>query len=590
MTAEPFETRVHEADFCVVGGGMAGLAAAVSAARYGARVVLMHERPVLGGNASSECRVHVCGADRHNALPYLRETGLLEELRMTNLRYNPQRSFSVWDTVLYDAARAEQNLTLLLNCSCLDASLEGGRLESVTGWSLTEQCLHRVSADVFADCSGDGILAPLTGHPFRKGREAKDEYDEPGAPAAADALTMGMSILFQTRRYGFPQPFDPPSWAYRFDDCDDLPYGSGGHRFWEMGYWWVELGGQQDSIADTEACRDELLRIAYGVWDHIKNRCGEHRVRAGNWALEWMQFLPGKRESRRYVGAHVLTQNDILAGGVFDDVVAYGGWTMDEHPPHGFWGKKQGSDLPSAVHHKTPSPYGIPYRSLYSEQVPNLMFAGRCHSATHMALSSTRVMGTGVSMGQAVGAAAALAARRGCDPADLLADVSCLQQTLLRDDCYLPGIPQQFSELTASASLETSAGDGEPVRDGINRPVDEEMHRWRCDGGDWIAYRFDKPTRVEQATLLLDSALHKDPQLSWHHPAVTHQTELPEELPRRFRLDVRTDGRWQPIYETDDNHRRDVRLPIGQEVEGVRFTLLATWGGEPSNVYAFYVD
>jgi len=273
--------------------------------------------------------------------------------------------------------------------------------------------MHRVKAKIFADCSGDAILAPLTGAQFRMGREARSEYGESIAPVKADTLTMGMSCFFQAREHTTPQPFTPPGWAYTFDSCDRLPYGAEGHGWPHMGYWWIELGGEYHSIYDTERLRDELLRIVYGVWDHIKNRC-PGKSRAENLAVDWIQFLPAKRESRRYVGAHVLTQNDIEAGGRFEDAVAYGGWPMDDHHPSGF--HSAGLGVPATVFHPAPSPYRIPYRALYSRNVSNLMFAGRNASCTHAAMSSTRVQGTGCSMGQAVGTAAAFALQKGIAP------------------------------------------------------------------------------------------------------------------------------------------------------------------------------
>jgi hypothetical protein len=594
-----FPYRVHEVDFCVVGGGMAGVMAALAAARNGARVVLMHDRPVLGGNASSETRVHICGADRHNWLADLRETGALEELRLENLYRNPQSSWGIWDTVLFELVRYQPNLTLLLNCSCIAAEMHAGqapppngpRIAAVRGWQLTTQTVHEVRAKVFADCSGDAVLAPLTGAAFRVGREGRDEYGEPSAPDQADRKTMGMSICFQTRRYDTPQPFEPPSWAHRFDSCEDLPYGPGGHGYWGMGYWWVELGGEQDSIHDTEALRDELLKIAYGVWDHIKNRCGEHRDAAANWAIDWMQFLPAKRESRRYLGAAVLTQNDILAGGRFDDLVAYGGWTMDEHPPHGFWGRKRGSKLPSAVHHETPSPYGIPYRSLYARDLANLMFAGRCHSASHLAMSSTRVMGTGCSMGEAVGTAAAMAVRLGCDPAGIGEHIDQLQQSLLAADCYLPGVKQRFGPLTTAAALETSAGDAEAVRDGVNRPVGGERHAWRHNVGDSVTMRLPAPAEVAQLTLIVDSALHRDVQMSYHNRPQDHLHALPPELPRTFHVEVQAGGQWQSLHRAENSRRRMLRIAIHRRIEAVRYTLDATWQPcDGTNLYAMYVD
>ncbi|MCX7706088.1 MAG: FAD-dependent oxidoreductase, partial [bacterium] len=241
--------EIHDVDFCVVGGGMAGICAAISAARNGVSVVLIHDRPVLGGNSSSECRVHICGADRHNRIKNMRETGVLEELRLENLSRNPNRSYSIWDLILYEKIKAEPSITLLLNCSCFDAEVRDNLIFSVSGWQTTTQTLHRVKAKIFADCSGDGILAPLTGAMFRMGREGRNEFNESHAPEQADSCTMGMSCLFMAKEYDSVQKFEPPSYAYRFDNCDDMPYGRNGHGWLEMGYWWIELGGQHHSIS-----------------------------------------------------------------------------------------------------------------------------------------------------------------------------------------------------------------------------------------------------------------------------------------------------------------------------------------------------
>ena len=574
----------HEVDVCVVGAGMAGLCAAVAAARHGARVLVMHDRPVPGGNASSECRVHICGADRHNGIKNLRETGLLEEVRLENLRRNPNASFSIWDTVLYETLQFQPGLTLLLNCSCLDAATDGNRLTHVTGWQLTTQTMHEVAARIFIDCSGDAILAPLSGAEFRVGREARDEYGESIAPVTADRRTMGMTCLFHARAYDTPQPFEPPAWAYRYDREDDLPYGAKRHGWWRLGYWWIELGGEDDSIHDTERLRDELLKTTYGVWDHIKNR-GDHG--ADHWALDWIQFLPAKRESRRYLGDHVLTQGDIESEGRFDDLVAYGGWTMDDHHPAGFRAAKLGS--PATVFHPAPSPYGIPYRSLYSRNVANLMFAGRCASATHAAMSSTRVMGTGCSMGQAAGTAAAIAIRRGLMPREVGGHIRELQQALLRDDCYLPWLRQEFGPHTTEARLSASQGDPEPVRDGISRPVGEDPHGWAGRPGDHVAYHFDAPRAIEQATLVLDSGMELLIAMSWLQKD-DQLTAPPPMLPRAFRLEGLIDAQWVPLETVTDNHQRLVRLPVRRRLEGVRFALDATWGDQPSRLYAFSLD
>lgn len=581
-----FRRSDHAVDFCVIGGGMAGLCAAIAAARHGAKVVLMHDRPVFGGNASSECRVHICGADVHNYHKNMRETGILEELRMDNLGCNPNRNFSVWDTVLYGKVLSEPNIVPLLNCSCLQIEMDGKTIRAVTGWQLTTQTCHRIGARIYADCSGDAILAPLSGADHRMGREARSEYDESIAPPAADARTMGMTCLFQSKRYNTAQPFDPPAWAHRYDACDELPYGAEGHRWWQMGYWWVELGGEQDSIHDTETLRDELLKIVYGVWDHIKNRC-PRRDEALNWALEWVQFLPARRESRRYVGEHVLTQNDIEAGGTFDDLVAYGGWSMDDHHPAGFNAVKIGA--PATVFHPAPSPYGIPFRCLYSRNVANLMFAGRDASCTHAAMSSARVMGTGCSMGQAVGTAAALALIKGVLPAGMKAHIGELQQTLLRDDAYLPGLRQEFPAHVSGAVLTASQGDAEPVRNGINRPVGTQANCWTCKAGDWIAYRFATPAPAGSVTVILDSGLDRNVALSYHQND-DQLTSPPDVMPKAFRIEGRFGAEWRELVRVDRNHQRFRRFPLPPDLDGVRFLLDETWGAETSRVYAFYVD
>jgi len=547
----------------------------------------MPDRPVLVGNSSSECRVHICGADRHNTIPNLRETGILEELRMENLLRNPNRSYSIWDTILYEKLRAEPNITLLLNCSCLDAEMDGNSIASVTGWQLTTQTYHTVRAALFADCSGDAVLAPLTAAEYRMGRESRHEYGESIAPETADTCTMGMTCLFQARKFETPQLFQALPWAYTYPDCEDLPYGAGGHTpWWEMGYWWVELGGEQDSIRDTEALRDELLKIVYGVWDHLKNRCSI-REKIQNWALDWIQFLPAKRESRRYVGDHVLTQLDIEAGGKFPDVVGYGGWTMDDHHPGGFNAVRL--HAPATIFHHAPSPYGIPYRALFSRNITNLMFAGRNASCTHAAMSSTRVMGTCFTMGQAIGTAAALMNRIGCSPREFVSHVPILQQELLRDDCYLPGISQEFSALTTQAVLSAEVGTPEAVRDGINRPVDADLHAWTAPVGSAITYTFAHSEWVKEVSLVLDSALECNVAMS-NLQEDDQLSAPPQPMPKAFRLEGLSNGSWSTLLRVQNQYQRLVRLPVGQRLDGIRYVLEETWGSSESRLFAFYLD
>jgi len=563
----------HKADLCVVGGGMAGLCAAMAAARRGAKAVLLQDRPVLGGNASSEIRMWICGARGEN----MRETGLLEELELENLRRNPGPNYSIWDSVLYEKARFQKNLELLLNCTCAGAEMEGNRIKSVKGWQLTTETTHVVEARLFADCSGDSILAPLTGAEFRVGREARAQFGESIEPETADCKTMGMSCLFQLRETPERTAFTPPDWAYKYTSDADLP---GKDHNLGNNFWWIELGGEDDSIHDTEKLRDELLKIAFGVWDHMKNH-GDHG--ADNWALDWMGFLPGKRESRRYVGGHILTQNDVAAGGRFDDIVAYGGWPMDDHFPAGF--HYRGGH--PTIYHPAPSPFGIPYRCLYSRNIENLLFAGRNISVTHAALSSTRVMATCAVLGQAVGTAAAIAARDDLAPRGV--PMAALQQALLEDDCYLPWCARDIPALTKNAALASTAADIENLRNGVDRPVGEQDNGVYFREGESAIYTFGQPEDASMLRFVFDSDLNrKIKNMPCNYPLHETRWHTPETLVKDFRVDYSEDGeRFMELISITGNYQRLVRLPVHVRAKALRFVPLRTWGGGSMHVFAW---
>ncbi len=571
----------HRVDLCVVGGGLAGMCAALAAARHGAKVFLMQDRPVLGGNASSEIRMWVCGAHGVNH----RETGIIEEMELDNIRQNPYKNYALWDTLLYSKMRAEPNITLLLNCSCNDATTDGSRLASVRGWQTTAETWHTVEADLYADCSGDSVLAPLSGAEFRIGREARSEFGESLEPALADRKTMGMSLLLQARETPGPRPFTPPPWANVYETDDDLPFR--GHALPDSNFWWIELGGEDDSIHDTETLRDQLLPIALGVWDHIKNR-GDHG--ADNWELDWLGFLPGKRESRRYVGDHIITQNDVESENPFDDIVAYAGWTMDDHHPAGM--RHPGEPT---IWHPAPSPWGIPYRSLYSRNVDNLFFAGRNISATHIALSSTRVMKTCAILGQAVGTAAAIATEEGLSPRGVYEQrIDLLQQTLMADDCWLPGLTRRVSALTRQATLSASEGDPEPLRNGLDRPIGDQDNGWEMAPEGWAEYRFDAPRHVRSVRLVFDSDLARDRadlRMRCSYPLDLEPTPMTPKMVRAYRLEIDDGaGSWRTAVRVTDNHQRLVRHRINTRVLAMRLVPDDTWGAPRAHIYAWDLD
>lgn len=566
----------HTYDVCVIGGGMSGLCAAIASARNGARTALVHDRPVLGGNASSEVRMHICGANGENK----KETGIVEEIQLENQYRNPSLNFSVWDSVLYGKAAYQSNLTQFLNCTCNDAQMEGDRIATITAWQLTSQTWHTISARLFIDCSGDSILAGLTGAEFRVGRESRAEFDEDIAPETGDTRTMGNSLLLQLRRMDEPQLFVPPTWAYRFTRPDDLPNRLG--RFAGDNFWWIEVGGLKDTIQDAEETRDELMRIVYGVVDYIKNH-GQEKELAENWAVEWIGSLPGKRENRRYVGDHILTQNDIRSGGQFDDIVAYGGWPMDDHHPAGIYYPGH-----PTIFHAAPSPYGIPYRSLYSRNVPNLLFAGRNISVTHAALSSTRVMATCSVIGQAAGTAAALCIRHRLDPRSISSgpELQELQKTLMDDDCWLPGVLRPVGELARTATLNGN-GDGiHRLSDGIDRDLPNEPHAWTGNMGSSIEFRWDHAVHVAGMRLVLDSNLNHGKRMTATYPQAGSRSRVPSSVIKSFRIESQDEsGTWITVFREDNNYQRLVTLPLDVDVRSLRLVPEETWGDQEARIF-----
>ena len=585
--SSPLTTVVHNTDVCVGGGGIGGMFTAISAARHGAKVVLMQDRPVLGGNASSEIRMWISGAGTR--VRDLQETGIMEELQLENMHRNPRRNFTTWDALLYEMVRFEPNIELLLNCTCCDATMDGSRIESVRGFQLTTYKWHEVHAKIFVDSSGDSILAPLTGAEYKVGREAKSEYNEEFGLEQADNHTMGMSILIQCRETDHPISYTPPAWAYDFPDDDAMNNKPHDLHAINTNFYWVELGGMQDSIGDTEEVRDELLKIAFGVWDHMKNH-GDHG--AENWDLEWIGFLPGKRESRRYVGDYVLTQHDVENCTPFVDTIAYGGWQIDNHLPGGFrMDAKGGAHLQKR---RLSEPYPIPFRSLYSHNIENLMFAGRNISASHVAFSSTRVMGTIGLLGQAAGTGAAIAVRHDLTPRQACQQyITEIQDTLMEDDCFLPGLRRKIAPLSKEATLTCDYGDCSDLINGLDRRI------WGKDNGYFgktnkaVTYTFSEPKHVAGFRLVVDSDLNREfvegnpdglnTTSVMFYPYSHNQTTFgfPKCMIKHYKIETQgEDGQWRVVYEDKENHQRFIKQPLDITARAVRFIPLSTYFSE----------
>lgn len=448
-------SEIVESQITVIGGGLAGVCAAIAAARLGQSVSLIQNRPVLGGNSSSEVRVWVCGATGHGVNRYARETGIMGELFVENQYRNPEGNPYLWDLIILEAVKAEKNIQLFLNTDVHEVEALGSeehrQIKSVTGWMMGSERRIRFESNMFLDCTGDGLVGFLAGAKFRIGREARQEYNEDWAPEVADDITLGSTILFYTKDAGQPVKYIPPSFAKNIAETS-IPIrrvirsgDSGCH------YWWIEWGGELDTVHENERIRDELWSVIYGIWDYIKN---SGKFEADNMALEWIGSLPGKREYRRFVGDYVLNQNDIVAQQPFADRVAFGGWSIDLHPPKGMYAEESGSK-----HFHSDGIYHIPFRSLYSNNVDNLLFAGRNISATHVAFGTTRVMATCAVIGEAAGTGAALASLKGITPRELYqTHIAELQQTLLKQDASIIGIRNEDTkDLARIAKVKASS-------------------------------------------------------------------------------------------------------------------------------------
>lgn len=447
--------EIVKTDITVIGGGLAGVSAAIAAARLGKSVALINNRPVLGGNSSSEVRVWVCGATGHGVHRYARETGIMGELFVENQFRNMDGNPYYWDMVVYETVLAEPLIQLFLNTDVHEVDASGDEsdrtIHSVTGWMMGSERRIRYESEVFIDCTGDGLVGFLAGAKHRIGREAKEEYNEEWAPLVADDITLGSTLLFYTKDAGHPVKYVAPSFAKditktTIPERRVIRSGDNG-----CAYWWIEWGGEHDTVHDNEKIRDELWSVIYGIWDYIKN---SGKFDADNMTLEWVGSIPGKREYRRFVGEYVLNQNDVLAQLPFEDNVAFGGWSIDLHPPQGMYATESGSK-----HLHTDGIYSIPFRSLYSINVKNMLMAGRNISATHVAFGSTRVMATCALLGEAAGTGAALCADKAVTPSELYHHhLQELQQTLLRQDASVIGLSNKDEkDLALSANVNASS-------------------------------------------------------------------------------------------------------------------------------------
>ncbi|QGY47531.1 FAD-dependent oxidoreductase [Maribellus comscasis] len=437
----------YSTDLVITGGGLSGTCAAIAAARAGVKVILVQDRPVLGGNSSSEVRLWILGATSHmgNNNRWSREGGVVDEILVENLYRNKEGNAIIFDTILLEKVTSESNITLLLNTAVFEVTKKDeNTIESIRAFCSQTSTEYILSAPLFIDSSGDGIVGFLSGSPFRMGAETKEEFGELFAPDKDYGEMLGHTIYFYSKDAGHPVKYVPPAFALK--DIKQIPrYKTIDSKMNGCQFWWFEYGGRfEDTVKETENIKWELWKVVYGAWDYIKN--SGNFPDAENLTLEWVGTIPGKRESRRFEGEYMLKQQDIIEQKEFYDAVAFGGWSLDLHPADGVY-----SDLPGCNQWHPKGIYQIPYRSLLSKTINNLFFAGRIISATHVAFASTRVMATSAHGAQAAACAAVICVKNGIDAKKILEQryVSNLQNQLNLLGQSIPGkaIDYRFLEI-----------------------------------------------------------------------------------------------------------------------------------------------
>jgi len=408
-------------DLVVIGGGVAGTTASISAARLGLKVALIHDRPVLGGNNSSEVRVHLGGRIKIEPYPALGD--VVNEIGPSR-GGNAQTAEYYEDEKKMEMLLAEENITLFANYRAYAVKMDGSRIKEVVARNIETSKELVFSAPLFADCTGDGTIGYLAGADYRMGRESKAEFGEATAPEVADKMTMGSSVQWFTTEDEEEIIFPEFSYGVEFNETNTQKV--------TMGEWTWETGMNLDQIKDFERIRDYGLLVVYSNWSFLKNKSILKQEYA-NRRLQWVAYIAGKRESRRLLGDIILKEQDITDYVIYPDASAPTSWTIDLHYPDPDNTEHfPGNEFKSIAVHKKIHYYPIPYRSFYSRNVDNLFMAGRNISVTHVALGTVRVMRTTGIMGEVVGMAASVASKHKTNPRGVyqnhLADLKALME------------------------------------------------------------------------------------------------------------------------------------------------------------------
>ncbi|MEM9413194.1 MAG: FAD-dependent oxidoreductase, partial [Planctomycetota bacterium] len=555
-------------DFIVVGGGVAGCNAAIAAARGGAKVALIQDRPMVGGNNSSEMGVPVSGGSSSGKG---REAGLNEEIgRVAAYNYHMK-----WASGAEHVLAAEPNVKVFLNSHVFQAETdENQRITSVTAFDMIDGHHSRFTGDFFADCTGDGWLGYYAGAEYMLGRETKDQFGEQHAKDIADNITMSGSLMqnsilgYQAIDMGKPVAFDAPQWVYDMRNIGESyvrrPKFENGVR---AGNWWTENHGRNDDLWDPEWARDDLVLVSMSYYNWIKNH-SPLAEKAANFQLTYIPITNAKRETRRLVGDHILVEKEVVERKVFEDRVGYFAWMLDVHHPDGIFSKEGPFDFDVQV-----SPSSIPLRILYSRDIPNMFMAGRNVSVTHVTLGTARVQGTTGMMGQIVGTAAAMCVRRKTTPRGIYQSyIPELQQQLLKDDVTIlhlrnedPGDLARGSQVAASSN-KSQAEDAGNVINGLTRPLDDDMEMWigKVPSNMWVSdptvalpqwldFDFGEKVDLNSVYLTFDTNLETKRYSTWKFASTER---MPPECVRDYKIQIHDGQDWVTVAEAKNNYQR----------------------------------